>query len=389
MNLSTRSIWLICTTSGLWAFSFGLGSQLVTHWLKTQDASDTVVGWTHSFYYFGLAALSCTVPALTRRLGSTSCAAIGMIGAGLTLAAFPWAGSEWSWYTLRFLNGGAGALSLVPLETIVSRDSLPARKTQNFAFYGVSLTLGGALGIALGLHAYQPGETLAFSLGGLVSFVAGVLLAGLMPRRPEGEVSQVRIALEWRRNFLSYGTAWVQGFLEGGLLAFLSLFLIARGFSADMAGILMGAMMAGVIVFQVPVSWLADRFGITLVLLGCYAAVALGLLGIPWLTGALPLAVGLFCFGACTGAMYPLGLSRLSDHLPECGLARAYAWYLAIECVGSQAGAAIMGKARDLWGESAMFTVGLAALLTVLVVWVVVRGPWAVARSHTLPAGFP
>jgi len=131
--------------------------------------------------------------------------------------------------------------------------------------------------------------------------------------------------------------------------------------------------MIGVIVFQVPVSWLADRCGKTPTLLACYAVVVLGLATIPWVHGAVWLAVVLFLFGACTGAMYPLGLSLLSDRMPANALARAYAWYLAIECVGSQLGAAAMGKARDLWGETSMFAVGLAAVLGVVVVWLVLR----------------
>jgi hypothetical protein len=71
--------------------------------------------------------------------------------------------------------------------------------------------------------------------------------------------------------------------------------------------------------------------------------------------------------------MYPLGLSMLGDRMPDSGLPRAYAWYLAIECVGSQAGAAAMGRARNDWGDTQMFAVGLAALVVVFIAWIVVR----------------
>jgi MFS family permease len=371
--LNARLLFLVCCTSGGWAFSFGLGTQVVSHWLKAQGASDTVIGLNHSFYYFGLAVASCAVPAMTRRLGPSGCATLGMIFAGITLALFPWGGGEWGWYLLRFLNGWAGAMSLVPLETIVSRDSLPDKKTQNFAYYGVSLTVGGALGIGIGLSLYQPGDTLAFYLGGCVPITAGLALACLFKRSPQADIDAARIPLGWGRNFLSYGTAWCQGFLEGGMLAFLSLFLLSRGFSESVAGTLMSVTMVGVVLFQVPVAWLADRYGKTPLLLGCYGVVALGLLAIPWLSNSVALAIGLFCFGACTGAMYPLGLSLLGDRMPANGLARAYAWYLAIECVGSQAGAAAMGKARDAWGETAMFAVGLAAVIAVLAIWLGVQ----------------
>jgi MFS family permease len=157
------------------------------------------------------------------------------------------------------------------------------------------------------------------------------------------------------------------------MIAFLSLFLVSRGFSRDGAGILMSITTVGVIAFQLPVSMLADRFGKRPLLLGCYGVVALGLATIPWLSTAVWFGTVLFVFGACTGAMYPLGLSLLGDRTVESGLARAYAWYLAVECFGSQAGAAAMGGARKVWGEDAMFAVGLGAAGAVLVIGVSLR----------------
>ncbi len=374
LALNARSLCVIGAASAGWAFSFGLGSQVVSHWLKEQGNSDTVIGLSHSFYYFGLAVASCLVPLMTRRLGPVWCAALGMIFSGVTLALFPLADNVALWYLLRFLNGWAGAMSLVPLETIVSRDSAPEKKTVNFGCYGVSLTVGGALGIAVGPHLYPLGYGTTFSMGACAPLVAaGVLLAGMWRHSRQSVAHDSAVPLGWGRNFLSYGTAWAQGFLEGGMLAFLLLFLETRGLSSEAAGTLMSVTMIGIILFQVPIAWLADRLGKTSMLLGCYSVVVLGLIAIPWLPNGYWLAFTLFAFGAFTGAMYPLGLSLLSDNMPEAGLARAYAWYLAIECVGSQAGAAAMGKARDLWGESSMFVVGLAAVLAVLGVWLALR----------------
>ena len=70
--------------------------------------------------------------------------------------------------------------------------------------------------------------------------------------------------------------------------------------------------------------------------------------------------------GRGTGALYPLGMSLLGDRVSPGLLVRAYSWYLALDCIGSQVGAAAMGKARDLWGENAMFGAGLAAVALVL-----------------------
>jgi MFS family permease len=94
-----------------------------------------------------------------------------------------------------------------------------------------------------------------------------------------------------------------------------------------------------------------------------------GLGAVPWCGPSWLLATILFAVGACSGAMYPLGLALLAERTSEPGLPRAYAWYMAMECVGSQFGAAAMGQSRDWWGEAAMFPVGVAALALVLAVW--------------------
>src|SRR5713101_7599090 len=108
--LNARLLLLICWTSAAWAFSFGLGSQVVSHWLKALGANDTLVGLNHAFYYFGMTIGSFAVPWLTRRLGPAGCARLGMIASGITLAVFPWSDGEYGSYLLRFLNGWAAAM---------------------------------------------------------------------------------------------------------------------------------------------------------------------------------------------------------------------------------------------------------------------------------------
>jgi MFS family permease len=383
VRLTARTLFLICSASSAWAFSFGAGSQAVSHWLHVLEENDTVIGFAHAFYYLGMAVSSIVVPWTSRRIAPTACVTLGMLLSSVTTAAFPWMESTWYWYAMRFCNGWAGAMCVVPLETIVSRDSPVERKTQNFAYYGVAITLGGALGIGAAPQFYDLGINSSFLIGAIApALLASVFLVG-MPGHPITD-DERPVPLQWTRNVLSFGTAWCQGFLEGGMIAFLQLFLVWRGFSTEDAGLLMGITTVGVILFQIPISWLADRIGTRPVLLACYAVVSLGLLTIPLVADLHALALVLFAFGACTGAMYPLGLSMLGERIPSHGLARAYAWFLVIECVGSVVGAAAMGKARDQWDQSAMFLVGFASVMFVLLVWVLVQAFWR--RPPSLPA---
>jgi len=375
----------ICLATWGWSFSFGLGTQVITHFLKGLGASNTFIGLNHSTYYLGIALASLAVPWLTRRLGH-ACAPLGMILSGLSLALFPWGGGPVGWFLLRFINGLAGAMSLVPLETLVSRESPTEQRTRNFSFYAVALTLGGAIGIWAGLSLYHPESILPFLLGGIIPGVAGLFLYRMLPRENlELSANPCTESLDWSRHFLNFGTAWFQGFLEGGMLAFLSLYLMSLGMTSDGAGGLMSVTMVGVILFQVPVAWLADRFGRLPILLVCYGMVAAGLILTPMWQVSIGLVLTLFLLGACSGALYPMALSLLGDRLPPKGLARAYALFLAMECVGSQMGAAIMGKVRDWWGEASMFGVGLAALVLILGTWTVLLVRQRKREKNVLP----
>jgi MFS family permease len=362
-----RALLVTCLTTAGWAFSFGLGAQVLTLDMDRLGWSDTVIGLNTGIYYLGIALAAILIPAWMRRWGKW-CPVFGMVSSGLTLALFPWTGSLPLWFVLRFVNGITGAMSLLPLETWLSQNAPANQRSQNFAWYAVALTLGGAIGIGLGLPLFQVGPLLSIALAASVAIASGLILARWLPRPAHISEAAETGRLRLFDNTLSYGSAWAQGFLEGGMLAFLSLYLLGLGLSADSAGWMMGISLAGVIIFQVPAGWLADRLGRRTVLLGCYALVVTGLAVLPWCTPGPWLAVWLFLVGASSGAFYPLGLSLLGERVSAGGLSRAYAFFMALECIGSVIGPVCMGQGRDLFGEPAMFGVGLVAVSLVLLV---------------------
>jgi MFS family permease len=382
-----KKLAVICLTSAGWSFSFGLGAPLASLWLDAAGCAPDVIGWNTGTYYGGMALAALVVPWLMRRYGK-ACTVLGMLLSGLTVAAFPWApGLAW-WFVARLLNGVAGAMSLIPLETYVNRDSPPEQRSRNFGFYAVAVTLGWALGNWLGLHLAHHAPQLAFAIGGVMSVLAGVAVWWWMPRPREVPPPVARQgSVRFFDNLLSFGSAWNQGFLEGGMIAFLSLYLLALGLSDDQVGWLTSATMVGVLAFQIPVAWLADRFGRTAVLLGCYAVVVVALVALPLCPPSAWLVVWLLLVGACSGAFYPLGLALLGERVAETVLDRANAWYLAIECLGCLVGPVLMGYAMDWGGLKAMFPVALWMVIGFLLLWAVVR--LAGRSRRTAPAVAP
>jgi MFS family permease len=388
-QLFFRPLAVLCVCAASWAFNFGLGAPLTSLWLRDANEAetihgltivsqslggiDTVIGLNTGIYYLGIALAAAVVPGMMRRWGS-GCPAAGMFLSGLVVALLPWSGHIGVWFLLRFVHGIAGAMSLVPLETFVNRESAADVRARNFGYYAFSVALGWALGNLVGLQMYEETPGLALVIGGLAGFVAGGILLGFLSWPAEPKASRTTAgSIPLRRHFLSYGSAWSQGFLEGGMVAFLAVYLLFLGLSENRVSWLTSGIMVGVILFQVPVAWLADRLGRTAVLLGCYAVSGMGLAFLTVCGDSVWLMLWLFLVGACSGAFYPLGLAILGEDVPENQLARASAWYLAINCCGSLIGPVVSGMAMDRFGKPAMFVMALAALAVVLIGWGVSR----------------
>jgi MFS family permease len=362
---------MLCLASGGWAFGFGLSAPLASLWLRDAGRSAGVLGLNTSVYYLGVALASLAVPYLMRR-SSRRCVVGGIVADAVATALFPWADALPAWFALRLLGGMATALSIIPMETLVNHNAPPQRRAQDFGLYAFSVALGIALGSLIGLPLYPLAPRWTFALGGLVT-LASALVAwlGWPPDEPEALATEglSSLTLPARRskaNIFSYGTAWVQGFLEGGLITFLSIYLLARGYTEGAVSLLVGGLFAGVILCQVPLAWLADRLGRWRILLGCHLLLMAALLSVRCCAGTPLLALSLFLLGACCGALYPLGLALLGERVPPAGLARANAHYLASNCAGSLCGPALLGLAIDWFGQPSQFLVGTIAVAVVL-----------------------
>jgi MFS family permease len=358
---------LLCAVSAGWAFSFGLGAPLASPWLAGHGYDETVQGLNTAVYYAGIALTAVYLPRLMGRT-TRGCVVAGLLVSALTTALFPLVNNLCWWFVLRAAGGAGTALCLIPLETLVNHNAPARYRARDFGFYASAVASGIGLGTVVGLPLYAFAPRLAFALGGLLPLVA--VPTAWRRLRAEGLTEETATddgTAIMRGNFFGFGTAWAQGFLEGGMVTFLSVYLLGLGHSEAMAGMLMGVLFLGVIAFQVPVALLADRGGRVRVLLACHFLVLCGLVLVPLVTAVLPLGFLLFLVGGSCAALYPLGLALLGERLPPAALGRANALYLACNCFGSLSGPVLMGLAIRLGGSYALFATAAAAVVVVLV----------------------
>src|SRR5262249_31404838 len=157
---------------------------LASVWLQHAGCGDTLIGLNTAAYYLGIALAAPVVPWAMRRFGPAALLA-GLLGSAVSAAAFPWGGGLAGWFALRRLNGVVGALSLLPLETLVNTNSEPGRRASNFGFYAFCIALGVALGNLVALQMASAAPRLAFVLGGAAALASAVVLLPWWPAMPQ------------------------------------------------------------------------------------------------------------------------------------------------------------------------------------------------------------
>ena len=363
-----RSLMILCCSSAGWAFSFGLEAPLASLWLRDAGLSLTLIGANTASYFLGIVCAGAIAPQAIRTSGR-GCIVGGLLMSGLTIAAFPYADATAGYFVLRFLSGCAGAWSVIPLESLINHQAPPQRRGRDFGFYAFSVASGMALGTVVGMHLYPHWPRASFLLGGAVTLATTVLVVWMPSFPRENSLASAgdtppRLRPPW----LSFSSAFLQGFLEAGMLALLPLYLLGIGMNEGDAGFLMGGIFVGVIALQVPIGWLADHIGRRRVLLGCYFLVSVGLALTPWLSPGAWLSLVLFVTGAASGALYPLGLALLGEHLPDEDIPRANAWFLSVNCVGSLVSPLLSSAVMEAWGPPWMFWLGAFAVGTMALV---------------------
>jgi MFS family permease len=369
MSSSIRWLIPLCLASFLWAFGFGVSAPLASLWLQDAGIGDSLIGLNTGIYFLGIVLAASLVPRFLERWGY-GCLLVGMIVSAVTIGLFPWGASLAGWFGLRSLTGVGSALSLVSLETFINRRSAPERRALNFGCYAFSIALGMALGTLVGMAIYPWSPRNAFAIGAVTPLLAAAVILGWRPAFPSSTQDRRRPATySVVRNFLSFGSTWSQGFMEGCMVGLLPLYLLYVGLSETTASYLMSGLMIGVILAQVPVAWLADRFGRAGILAACNVLTLVGLVGLLFSFGTMWLAICLFVAGACSGAFYPLGLALLGDRIPASALARANGCYLSINSLGSLVGPILAGHAMDRFGRPSLFVVGVVAVGLVFATW--------------------
>jgi MFS family permease len=162
---------------------------------------------------------------------------------------------------------------------------------------------------------------------------------------------------------------------------FLALFLRARGYSVEAAGLLVALFGAGSIASGPLAGWLTDHVGRRPTLLGALVAAAALTAALPWLTTPPLLAAGALALGLAVHAYFPAAQAMVADVVPPDRYEDAYGLMYWERNVGAAISFAAGGQLAAFgWGR--LFLADAATTL-------LFAGLAAVAIPETRPARAP
>jgi MFS family permease len=375
---------ILATTFGVGVI-FGFQPPLLAFILERSGASATEIGLVNGVATVAVILCGPLYPAVIARLGLKRAVVTGIVLAMIIQELMPILPGTATWMVLRFLTGIGLGLSWIASEVWMNRISDNDSRGSVMALYATVFATGVVAG-PLVLQFTGTSGSLPFHIG-----VAGlaVTLAPLLLIRRSATPSQATTRPRYLLRLVAAApivmvAAMVAGLVESADLSLLPLFGIISGLTERASLLLVTAFLAGNVLLQLPVGWLADRTGRRRVLAACALVGVVGPLLLPSALTTPFLWPLLFLWGGTMYSFYTQGIALLGEVFAADDLAGANTVFVMVYCVGGTLGPALGGLAMDVWRPLGLvvFLSAAALLLLAGLLWEAPRRASAAAASR-------
>ncbi|WP_374377760.1 MFS transporter [Dongia sp.] len=363
--------------AGLYAsiFTFGISFGGLVPWMAlhmdAQGLDGLLIGLISAAHPIGVMLMAPFTQKIIRRFGSGNamifCSVVGvatMFPLGLT-------DSPWIWLALRFISGLSGSVPWVVTETWINTATSPKTRGRAVAFYAAIMAAGFAAGPEVLKWSNHLGVSALPWLIGLsvVSLIIILPLRRLAPALDDSGGAHVLGVFLTVPALLS--AAIVSGAIDASFFSFLAIWGQRVGFDESFALTLLSVFIAGNMLLQFPVGWLADRIGPRPVMLICGTVCVIGpVLALSGLT-AYPFWLGVvaFIWGGCVWGAYSVALVAMGRRYSGGELAVVNAAFVMAYTFANVSAPPASGLAMDIIGPHGLMIVALAvaASFTLLV----------------------
>lgn len=369
-----RMLALFGLYASIFAFSISFGGLVPWMALDMEDRgiSAALIGLVAAAHPLGVLLMAPFTQRIVHRFGCGN----AMIGSTIVavVALLPLASwnSVYAWLGLRFIGGLSGSIPWVVTETWINIAATDRNRGRAVALYTAIMAAGFATGpIALQWADMLGVSPLPWFIGlQLISLVIIIPLRRLAPvLEHNGGAGLVGVFCALPA-LLS--AAFLSGALDSTFFSFLAIWGQRVGLHEHFALTLLSIFIAGNVLLQFPIGWLADLWGPRPVLLGCgiacIAAPLLVLAGLP----AVPILLGIvaFLWGGCAWGTYSVALVAMGRRFTGGALVVINAAFVMAYTFANIVMPPVAGFAMEgIWDPHAVMVVALlvAAGFTLLI----------------------
>ncbi len=354
--------------ASLVGFITGYTVPLISLELAQQQVAPLYVGLLAALPPAGMMLSSFLSPALCRRFEMGALLSVSLILLALATIASCMTTDMTLLLVPRLLTGLASGVIIVLGESWITGGAAGSNRATLTGIYASAFTgcqLAGPLLISVG-PAWQHAALMA-----IVAITAVCLL--MLRHLPRGSRESLAERASWRSlgAFLPVLASGVFcfAFFDASILALLPLYGIDKGLNETMAVLLVTVVLTGDAMFQAPLGWVADRFGIRRVHLICAVVFSLSLLALPFmLASRVQLIAICLLLGAAAGALYTLSLVRAGKTFSGQKLIMINALFGFFWSAGSVAGPIVSGMLIGVSGyDGLIITLFASGVLFLLI----------------------
>jgi MFS family permease len=315
----------------------------------------------------GLSAAVATpfLPRMVNLFGQITVLRAALVTLPLAILALPIFQNLYAWFLFRFIIGLAATIIWVLSEIWINSFAEDKNRGRIIAIYTSLLSLGFIIGIMI--MSFTSIETFhGFYISAGLAMVVSVPLWSMKDIGDFEAPMNVSFLKYLSSSPILMGSSWMMGFLyaaSAGLLPVFALPYVNEDYSA--ASRTVAWLATGELMLPLLIGWLADFYDKRKLMILLTLIAILDLFLIP-VFFHLPFAriLMLFLLGGVTMGFYVLGLTMLGEKFKGQILVSANASFIFFLSIGEILGPPVIGRAMDLFGNSAFgWAMGVVSLL--------------------------
>jgi len=358
---------LIALLTSVFSFSISFGG--IVPWmaltLESAGTDPVLIGIVSAANPIGVMLMAPFVSRITQRFGLANCMIVSGIIGVITILMLPMFDGVTAWIILRLANGFVGAIPWVVTETWINVVAEKRSRGRILAMYGAVMSTGYASGPLIlgfiGIEGFLP--IVMFVALSTLSLLPVFLIRKFSPtltNEPGMRGWTLLIAMP-----TVFAAAFLSGAVDTSFFAFLPIWGLRVGLDPTFSVTILSIFIAGNIVLQIPVGWLADRFGSRLLLAVCgVICIASPFLVYTTIQTPVLMSAVLFLWGGSAWATYTLGLIEIGHRCQGTQLTQASSLFVVMYTVANITAPPLSGFAMETWDPHGF--IALAGMFAVL-----------------------